>query len=212
MASESTTGAPADVAEAHRQLLADKTLQFDLTSRPLPKVSEPPGWLRALGRLIDALSGPLEIVFWILVGLAVAMLLYFIVREAIGPRWRRRFKSAKTADAAAPEWRPTAAAARLLLAEADRLAAAGRFDEAAHHLLLHSIQEVQDHRPRAIRPALTSREIGRLGILPAEARTAFGRIAAVVETSLFGGRPLGQAEFSECRQAYESFALPGAWS
>jgi hypothetical protein len=208
----SISGAPADVAEAHRSLLADKTLQFDLTSRPLPKTAEAPEWLKMLGRLIEALSGPLQILFWGMVALAVLALIYFIVREATGLRWRGRFRRGQEGEAPAPDWRPTEAAARLLLAEADRLAAAGRFADAAHHLLLHSIQEVEDRRPRSIRPAFTSREIARLNQLPAEARTAFGRIAAVVETSLFGGRPLGADEFADCRKAYQDFALPGSWA
>lgn len=203
---------PTDIAEAHRLLLSDKTLQFDLTARAPPRVIEPPGWLEALGRLLQALGGPLQLLFWVLVAAAVAMLLYFIVREAVGGRWRSRFRAARSKDAAAPDWRPSAAAARLMLADADRLAAQGRFAEAAHHLLLHSIQDVEDHRPRAIRPALTSREISRLGILSAEARAAFGRIATVVETSLFGERPLTADDFATCRRAYEAFALPGAWS
>jgi hypothetical protein len=208
MAADSISGGAADIAEAHRRLLADKTLQFDLTSRAPPPTAKTPGWLEALGRFIEALSGPLEFLFWAAVALAVAMLLYFIVREATGARWQARFKRRKGArEAEAPDWRPSPTFARLQLAEADRLAALGQYDEAAHHLLLHTIQDVEDHRPRSIRPAYTSREIARMPLLPGGAREAFGRIAGIVETSLFGGRRLGAEAFAECRSAYEAFAL-----
>jgi hypothetical protein len=99
-----------------------------------------------------------------------------------------------------------------LLAQADELAAQGLYAEAAHHLLLHSIQDVEDHRPRAIRPALTARDIAALDQLPPTPREAFTRIAQAVERSLFGGRPLDKEGFAECRSAYEAFAFEGGWS
>jgi hypothetical protein len=34
----------------------------------------------------------------------------------------------------------------------------------------------------------------------------------VVESSLFGGRPVDRAAFVNCRQAYEAFAFPQAWA
>jgi hypothetical protein len=48
--------------------------------------------------------------------------------------------------------------------------------------------------------------------VPAAARTTFAFIAGVVEKSFFGGRGVDAAGYSECRQAYEAFAFPGAWA
>ena len=68
------------------------------------------------------------------------------------------------------------------------------------------------YRPRAVRPALTARDIARLDSLPAAARAPFSLIAEVVERSFFGGREVDAGAFAECRRAYESFALPEAWA
>ena len=63
-------------------------------------------------------------------------------------------------------FRPTEAKAKALLEEADRLAAQGRFDEAAHTLLYRSIEDIEDRLPRSIRKAQTSREIAGLAACP----------------------------------------------
>ena len=75
------------------------------------------------------------------------------------------------------------------------MAAELRFDEAAHILLFRTIDDIEQRRPHALRPALTSRDIARLEEIPPPARTAFARLAEVVERSFFGGRALGQADF-----------------
>jgi hypothetical protein len=110
------------------------------------------------------------------------------------------------------DWRPTEAAARALLEDADKLAAAGRYAEAARLLLHRSIEDIEGRRPKLVRPAFTAREIAELDDLPAAARATFSFIAGIVERSLFGGRDVDAAGFAECRQAYESFAFPGAWA
>jgi hypothetical protein len=63
-----------------------------------------------------------------------------------------------------------------------------------------------------VRPALTSRDIAALPALPQAAKTAFTAIAAAVEASFFGARPLDALAFAECRRAYERFAFPEAWA
>src|SRR5262249_29788159 len=111
-----------------------------------------------------------------------------------------------------PDWRPPLARARALLADADRLAAQGLFAEAVHLLLFRSIEDIDERRPRSIKPALTSRNIAQLDALPSSARPAFARIATSVERSFFGGREIDAQDFQECRRAYEAFAIPNAWS
>lgn len=107
---------------------------------------------------------------------------------------------------------PSAPRARALLEEADRLAAEQRYAEAAHVLLFRTIADLQARRPRALRPALTSRDIGRLEEIPLSARGAFDVIAQRVERSFFGGRALSAADFAACRNAYVNFASPASWA
>jgi hypothetical protein len=205
VAASPATGA--DLAEAQRRLLADKSLQFDFGQAP-PPPKPPPHWLQAL---LEALAPFMKYLFWGLVIAAGLLIVAFLVREVLRVRWAGRARKVP-AENVASVWRPQEARARLLLAQADELAAQGLYAEAAHHLLLHSIQDVEDHRPRAIRPALTSRDIAALESLPPTPKEAFTRIAEVVERSLFGGRQVDAAGFAECRGAYEAFAFEGGWS
>jgi hypothetical protein len=206
---EGAGGAADKIAQAHARLLKDHELQFAFTARPPPP--KPPDWLKPLGELLEAITPFMKWVFWIALALAAAAILYFIVRELIYLRWPS-LKKRGPKSAPEPEWRPEPARARALLEDADRLAAEGRYAEAAHLLLHRSIEDIEGRRPRAVRPALTARDIGRLESLPPAARGPFQAIAEVVERSFFGGREVDAGAFAECRRAYEAFAFPEAWA
>jgi len=194
-----------DFARAHDALLGRRDLQFDFAAYELPKT---PDWLKPLLDLLASMAPIFPYIFWgglIIGGLAI---LFFVLREVVGlrlPRFRRRAKAPLEA-----EWRPSEARARTLLEEADRLAAEGRFGEAAHLILFRSIEDIDGRWPNLVRPALTSRDIAGHGGLPERARQTFGEIARVVERNVFGGAELAAADFAFCRGAYQAFALPGA--
>ena len=189
-------------AEAHRRLLADATIQFDLP--PVAQPQQPPEW-------IGALMPVLQVLFWVVIALFVLFLLYAIVSRLTGRDWRWGRKRDEADAAGDARWRPEAAEARELLGEADALAARGLYSEAAHLILFRSIEDIDDKRPELVRPAFTSRDICALEAIPAQPRSAFARIAAMVERSLFGGRALGSADWSDCRAAYEEFAFAEGW-
>jgi hypothetical protein len=193
------------LARAHAGLLRQGDLQFDFASFTPPK---PPDWLKPLLQFLTSLAPVFKWLFWIGLALGVGAILLFVVRELLAarfPSWRRKPK-----PAAEPEWRPPAGRARTLLEDADRLAAEGRYGEAVRLILFRSIEDIDQRWPNQVRPALTSRDIAALSILPAPARSTFSGIARVVEHSLFGGRPVAPDEFAACRAAYQAFALPGA--
>jgi hypothetical protein len=204
----SPTGNPELFDRAHRQLLADPNLQFDLGRFQPPKL---PAWIKALGEFLDAIAPGLKILFWIVIALVVLFLLYCLVRwlqgQAFAWPWKRRPKAAEAGES----WRPEEAPARALLVEADALAAAGDYSGAAHLLLRRSIEEIDSNRPQLVRPALTSRDIAAAPALPPEPRSAFARIVTAVEQSLFGGRALGETDWRDCRTAYELFAFSPEW-
>ncbi|HEY1448775.1 MAG TPA: DUF4129 domain-containing protein [Caulobacteraceae bacterium] len=210
------TGAPDEAAlrAAHARLIGDKAIQFSFAPQPKIAPIHLPDWLKALARAIGAVvraASPLATyLFWVGLGLAAVVVLYVIAREVFGVRFGRRRRA--TARPSPADWRPEAFRARALLADADRLAALGRYDEAIHLLLFRSIDEIEDRRPHLVRPALTSRDIAALEALPEAARTTFAKIAQVVERSLFGGRPAQAASYAECRTAYEAFAFPQVWA
>jgi hypothetical protein len=195
------------LVQAHERLLRDPALQFDRVGVTPP---EAPGWLNWIGDLLRALGPVLKWVFWIGLALLVCLIVYAIVREILRLR-APRAKPRKPPVEREVVWRPDAQAARNLLAEADALAERGLYAEAAHLLLLRSVQDIEKHQPRALRVSLTTREIATLKALPDAARPAFASIGRVVERSLFGGTPVDAEDFAGCRQAYEDFALPEGW-
>jgi hypothetical protein len=146
-------------------------------------------------------------IFWIVIALAAAGLIYLIVARLAGWRISRNEGEAE----AEPEWRMEAAPARKLLDDADLLASEGRYSEAAHLLLHRSIAEIDRRRPAAIRKALTSRDIAALPAIPPSPAAAFRAIVAAVERSLFGARALDAGDWQDCRSAYERFAFANEW-
>jgi hypothetical protein len=207
--------APAATGEgfdaAHEAIAKDRSLQFSMEPREVPPPPDPPpSWLRGLFEFLNALGPLFQVLFWILIGLVVAGIAWFIIRELM--RIRAPEKRGKTAKPAPEAWRPEAAAALALLSDADALAAQGQFAEAVHLLLLRSINDIEGRLPNAVRPALTSRDIARLERLPDAARPTFLKIARAVETSLFGGGSVDRATWDDCRAAYEAFAFQGTWA
>jgi hypothetical protein len=199
----------AQLADIHRQLLADDTIQFDL---PAFKVPEPPEWARPFGEFLDWLAPYMIYLFWgavIIGGLIIAFLVFLEVK---GIAWRFPWQKAKTGETEAEqEWRPDAVAAQILIAEADALAARGEYDEAVHLLLRRSVADIGTRLPDFLRPSLTARDIAADTAVPPRARSLFGQMARIVESGLFARRPVGSQGWNEARAAYERFAFAEAW-
>jgi hypothetical protein len=198
-------GAGDALARAHAALLHQSDLQFGFSQFTPPP--PPPSWLTDLFKLLAAAAPAFKWLFWIGLALGIGAILLFVGRELLAARFPSLRRKPKVLTD--PDWRPEAARARTLLEDADRLAAAGRYDEAVRLLLFRSIEDIDERWPGQVRPALTSRDIAGLGVLPPAARPTFAGIAQVVEKSLFGGRAVDAGEFGACRQAYAAFALPG---
>ncbi|THD38238.1 MAG: DUF4129 domain-containing protein [Sphingomonas sp.] len=216
------------LADAHRALRADPTIQFGMGPAPLPKPFEIPGWLRWL---LDALrpigrffkwitsfmpAAPLaQILLWSVIVILALTLIWLIVDRIRAGEWRTPFSKRPARQVAVEqqeeEWAPDFAPARAWLDEADALAARGLYAEAVHHLLFRSVEDIQRRRPRVVRPSLTSRELSVATGIPTVARALFARIAGYVEASLFGGRAVGADDWMQARAAYADFALPGQW-
>lgn len=197
---------------------------------PADPPPETPAWLIAffkwLGEVLEPVARFLgwigsffpdapyvRMILWTLIALAAALLVYVVVQRIRTGEWRlprRRF--AAPADMAEEEEEsPLFVAKPSWLQEADALAAQGLFAQAVHHLLFRSIEDIAYRRPQLVRPALTSREIAGAGAIPTKARELFAAIAALVERSLFGGRPVSQDDWASARAAYASFAASGSW-
>ena len=208
-AAQATAGPGADALDrAHQALLGDNDLQFSLPAFEPPKI---PDWVRVLGQLLQAVAPIFPYIFYTLLIVGVGLILFFVGRELISRRYSalRRKKPVVPSDSG---WRPAAERARTLLEDADRLAAEGRFGEAAHLILFRSVEDIDGQWPNLVRPALTSRDIAAHPGLPEPAQRTFGDIARVVEGNVFGGRSLSADDFAFCRRRYESFAFPSVYA
>jgi hypothetical protein len=221
--------------DAHRQLLGDNSIQFQLppaganAGQPLspdlgpanapPPVSHtvppdpstaPPGEISISSG--GGVEGLMHVFLWVAAAVALLIILYWVFaffRDRHGGNREARPKKQRTRKE--ETWHPEEAQAAQLLDEADVLAGQGRYDEAARLLLHRSIGEIDAHRPDLVRPALTSRDIAGHPLLPRGPAAAFARIAALVERSLFARRPLGADDWQDCRTAYREFAFADGW-
>ncbi len=194
-------------ARAYARMMSDPALQHSLPPVVPPHV---PDWLKTLAHALVRAWPVLRVLIWIALAAALLMLLWLIAKRFFDLRmsWRRRGASDGATEA---EWRPDAAPARALLAEADALAARGRYGEAARLVLQRSIEDIARRRPALVRPATTSRDLAATPDVPATARLAFTSIAGVVETSLFADRGATAEAWDQARRAYAEFALPAHW-
>lgn len=221
----------AQLAAAHHALRTGGDVQFDML--PAQPPAPPPAWLRAFGEWLEHVLAPVgrflrwigsfmpdapyaRILLWTIIA-ALALLLIWMVQDRIRhgiwrlPRWQRR-RMAGPAATQEEDWTPEAAPARAWLTEADALAGEGRYEEAVHHLLLRSVEDVSRRRPQIVRPSLTSRDLSQAAGIPHAPRRLFAEIAAAVERSLFGGRAIDAQEWSRCRAAYADFARARTWT
>ena len=166
--------------------------------------------------LITAISIPLSLLI-ALIGLWVggytlniltlaALTVVWVGWRVLNPLIQRRRLNIGT-DVKPVGWAPQQEQARALLAEADRLAAEGQYDEATHLLLRRSVEHIAETKPDWVQKASTAREIAAIAGLSDSARSTFSLIATRVERSLFALRRLDAGDWQAAREAYASFAL-----
>lgn len=137
----------------------------------------------ALGQIVLVTLGAL-----LLIGLAAVLL-------------RERITAPLPTAEARPAEEPAAIPERTILTDADRLAAAGRYAEAVHALLLRTIEALARRVP--VPRALTSREILDRAALPEDARAAFAELVAAVELTRFGGHRAAADDYTRCVDCFD---------
>jgi hypothetical protein len=207
---------PELVDPGYSQTIAGGEIQTAFPPPP-PPPSPPPEWLKSLFDAIASFfqwSAPAaKPLLWVGVAVVVLFLLYHFVPAFA--RWvdnLRYGRKAGEGDDVDSIGLAEAGAARALLAEADALAAEGRFAEAVHLLLYRSVEDIEGRRPGLVKPAMTSRDLAEAQDLPTIARDAFSRIARAVEISLFGGRSIDAGAWQTCRSAYAELTVPKNWA
>ncbi|WP_379486323.1 hypothetical protein [Novosphingobium soli] len=205
-------GPAAEAAEDWRAVRAAADLQYTPLPEPkAPPTPDVPWWLRALGRLLEAIFEPIgrllglswPVFQYVLLGLAVLLALFLLWRLVLEPLLEARRNRRPAQEV---HWVPSRAEAEVLLEDADRLAAQGRYGEAAQLLLHRSVRQISEARPEWLTAASTAREIAALPMLPTAGRRAFGVIAGRVERAIFALRPLDAQDWQAARGAYAEFA------
>ena len=197
---------------AYGETMASAGLQ---TSLPPPEpVPDTAPWLldlfRAIGEFFEWSGPALKYALW---GIGIALVLFIAYRLFPGfAEWVDGLRGKPDTEELPEYGQAEATVARARLADADALAAEGRFAEAVHLLLYRSVDDIGARRPGLIKPALTSRDLAGSRDLPGIARTAVSRIARAVEVSLFGGQPVDADVWGECRAAYAELTVPKAWA
>ncbi len=137
---------------------------------------------------------------WVVIAIAIGILL-FAFRDTI-----LAWQMGDTAWAE-PEGELGAAAPRneaVVLEAADELAAAGRFVEAMHVLLLQGLAYMRVRLDQQFSDSLTSREILHSTKLPEAARTSLHDVIARVELTYFGKRPAALPDYTACRASFNA--------
>lgn len=199
---QSSSFDPAEIRDSRDSVLADGRYQTEMPEPEVRPEREPftiPPWLA-------------KIIFWVVVGAVLAMVAYFLFQLAYDLlRDRSPFKSNRDRPGTAPERVETpVAAAREVdprsLAEADRLAAAGRFSEAIHLLLLVALQRLHRELGPRVAPALTGREVLHLPSLPGGTVAPLTRMVQLSEINHFGGRAAREPDYRSARDDYLAFS------
>lgn len=201
---------PTQVREATEKVLSDPrfqrtrpdgSLERERPARPDRPIREP----RAPARFEpQKASGISEAILWVVGGIFGAGLLLVLGRElAMAQRRRRRkVRAAKggTLDAMVVEVARKNLPASLQRAR--ELAAEGRYDEAAHVLLMSAMGYLQALAGFSLEPAFTSREVVDKAPLDADLKASLGELVAVVEVSLFGLLPVDADDFARCERSF----------
>jgi len=175
---------PSAAARQASKILADDSYQRELPAEEAPL--RPPPWFEALFRGVG----------WLMLGAAGVGALLLLVWIA-GRLTRPRVTDAPV-DGPGP-----APALEVPLEDASALAAAGRFEEAIHALLLATIAALS--RATRLAPSLTSREVLGKAPLGAAAREALAGLVLAVELTRFGGEVPTEADYRDCLGRFHAF-------
>jgi len=196
-----------DVEQARDRVLNAGPYQTEMPEpEELPDFDPPqiPAWL-------------VKVIVWALIAIAIGLVAFFLgglAWDLLRDRSGFKRKHRQPAEGAARVETPLAerrAAEERTLAEADQLAAEGRFSEAIHLLLLVALERLRRELGPRVAPAMTGREVLRLAPVPGAVVDPLARMVALSEINHFGGRRASAPDYSSCRDDFLQFSgLEGA--
>ncbi|MGE5141922.1 MAG: DUF4129 domain-containing protein [Acidobacteriota bacterium] len=160
-------------------------------------------FLRLLAWL-DRLHDTHPVGYWALIGL-LCLMLAVILGHFVYVLWRSLRPAAPTRAAAAVG--PPPRDARWHLAEARRLAAAGRLTDALGHRYLAMVMELDRRGALKFHPSKTPAEYLREAQLDADGQSGFASLVWALYRHLFGGVPVAVDDWTEFDRAAESLSV-----
>lgn len=157
------------------------------------------------GVSIPAPAAVFTLLQWVLIAVAVVAifaLLAIVLREKFEPGIAKGVSGARME----PEVSIPPSDPRALLACADELAAAGRFAEAMHCVLLAAMTLIGGGQAKKAADSLTSWELLRAASLPPPQLQALRELVVRVERAWFGKRPAEMDDYRYVRGRFEAFA------
>lgn len=184
--------APAPPATAPRSAESIQARAGEILARGDVQTTLPQAWKPV--ELPDLVARLLQVLVY--AGLALL--------AALVGNWLFRALRARTRDPAVDGEPGTGAGQEPIpIPSAEAAAAAGRYGEAIHALLLDTLAALS--RAARLAPSLTSREIvGRVRLAP-PAREALAGLVAAVELSHFGGAAPGEEDYRACLDRFHVF-------
>ena len=156
---------------------------------------------------IPAPAAVFTLLQWVMIAIAVVALLALlavVVREQFEPGARRSVSGAPPE----PDTPLAPTDPRALLARADELAAAGRFAEAMHCVLLAAMATIGGGQTLQSADSLTSWELLRSSPLPPPQLQTARELVIRVERTWFGKRPAAVEDYRYVRGKFDQFASP----
>lgn len=152
----------------------------------------------------------LELLLWVALAVVVIFALYSLFQTL--DRWGQK-RPQLDEEEAEPARRVTVDANEIFdsatLAEADRLAASGKYSEAVHTILIFSIGSLRTKLDLILNPSLTAREVVETVPIKEGERSALHLIVSKSELFHFGGRLANAADYAACRQSFLTFSGAG---
>lgn len=190
------TGAQPVSGEAVREAVEDELSSWSY-QRTLPEIQTD---VREID--LDLPPGLAEVLGWTAIAIVAIVALVWLYRLLADRRASAVIDETETETVPALK----RVAPSDLLAQADRLAAEGRYGEAVHVLLVGTFGGFAEAGARFVAPPLTSREVLADAPLRDTVKAALGELVTVVERAHFAGREIGRRDFERCRDSYRSIA------
>lgn len=203
-AGERRAASPEEVRVMARDIIAGREYQKDYVPRFRPDESEIDRAIRSAADERPAVGFKAFANFLCYIAIGIAVILALVWGTQYFYNRRMNADAAAGDTPAAPDGRTRKSPG---MDKVEKLAAAGRYGEAVHLMLLMVVARLCAARMRPLMDSLTSRELVRILPRSEEERSLFERLVRTVEVSLFGNRDVDREAYADCVDVFGKIGL-----